>query len=63
MATQAYGDTVEMWPEDEDERALNERLRAAGVRLPTHSLDRPRELVKLRPAWLAFLLSLVRVRA
>jgi hypothetical protein len=46
-----------------DDRALDERLRAGGVRLATRSLDRPRVVVKPRPAWLARLLTLLRARA
>jgi hypothetical protein len=34
----------------------DEGLCAAGARIPARSLDRPRILVKPRPAWLAFLL-------
>jgi hypothetical protein len=63
MATQIDHETVEMWPEADEDRALNERLRAGGVRLATRSLDRPRVVVKPRPAWLARLLTLPRVRA
>ena len=44
-----------MW-DPEEERALEERLIAAGFRMPTKSLDRPRVLAKRRPAWLAFLM-------
>jgi len=46
----------------EEERALIERLKAAGYRMPTRSLDRPRQLAKRRPAWLAFLFSLLRAK-
>lgn len=62
MATRVDSETVEMWPTDEDERALNARLQAAGVQLPTTSLVRPREIAKARPAWLAFLLARVGMR-
>jgi hypothetical protein len=46
----------------EEERALDARLIAAGYRMPTRSLNRPRRLAKKRPRWLAFLYSLVRRR-
>lgn len=60
MATRVDSETVEMWPRDDDERALNERLRAAGVQLATTSLVRPREIAKSRPGWLAHVLNWVR---
>lgn len=41
---------------------LTERLRAAGIRVATHSLDRPRHVAKHRPRWLAFFLRVVGVR-
>lgn len=63
MATRVDSETVDMGPTDEDEGALNERLRAAGVRLATTSLVRPREIAKSRPGWLAYLLNRVGVRA
>lgn len=63
MATQVDRETMEMWPDDGEDGALKERLREGGVRLATQPLDRPREVVKLRPAWLAFLLTLLRPRA
>ena len=43
----------------EEEIPLEDRLRAAGIRLATRSTDRPRRAAKLRPRWLAFLLGLV----
>jgi hypothetical protein len=48
-----------VWDEEE-ERAYEERLKAAGFRFPTKSLDRPRIAVKPRPAWLAFLVRVAR---
>jgi hypothetical protein len=44
----------------EEEKALEARLIAAGYRMPTLPLDRPREAVKGRPPWLAFLVRLYR---
>ena len=46
----------------DEERALNERMIAAGYRMSTRSLDRPRQLARRRPAWLAFLFSLLRAK-
>jgi hypothetical protein len=48
-----------LWPRKDVDPELDARLRAAGVRIPTRSLDRPRVVVKPRPAWLAFLITLV----
>ena len=48
-----------LW-DPEEERALEERLVAAGMRLPTKSLDRARVAVRGRPPWLAFLVRLYR---
>ena len=45
-----------VWDPDE-ERALDERLVAAGMRLPTKSFDRPRVLARRRPRWKAFLIT------
>ncbi|HEX8906958.1 MAG TPA: hypothetical protein VF771_19055 [Longimicrobiaceae bacterium] len=59
MATQAGLEAVDKLPAVDEDRALQDRLRAAGVQLATRSLDRPRTPVKLRPRWLAFLLTLV----
>jgi hypothetical protein len=47
------------WDSD-DERALRERMAAAGYRMPTLPLARERHAVERRPAWLAFLFSLLR---
>jgi len=47
-----------MYPRRDVDPELDERLRAAGVRIATRSLDRPRILVKLRPTWLAFLIRI-----
>ncbi|HEX8243331.1 MAG TPA: hypothetical protein VF541_07540 [Longimicrobium sp.] len=44
-----------LW-DPEEEKALEQRLIAAGFRMPTKSLDRPRVLARRRPAWLAFLM-------
>ncbi|HSU16451.1 hypothetical protein [Longimicrobium sp.] len=46
----------------DEERALDARLIAAGYRMPTGSLNRPRRLAKKRPRWLAFLYSLMQGR-
>ena len=46
-----------------EERALDERLIAAGYRMPTRPLARPRPAAKRRPVWLAFLFSLLRLKA
>src|ERR1700741_434272 len=53
-------DPDEILPERDPEVAT--RLCDAGIRLATHSLDRPRVVVKRRPAWLAFLVAALRVR-
>jgi hypothetical protein len=56
------GDQAEVpqpaWDEEE-ERAFEERLKAAGFRFPTKSLDRPRIMPKKRPRWLAYLITLL----
>jgi hypothetical protein len=52
----------EFWPLPDRDPEVTERLRAAGVRLATASLDRPRRVAKRRPAWAAFLLTLLKVR-
>ena len=49
-------ETGELWPLPERDPEVAERLRAAGVRLATQSLDRPRRVARPRPSWLAFLL-------
>lgn len=46
----------ERWPRKDVDPDFDERMRAAGVRVPTRSLARPRYVAKQRPAWLAFLL-------
>jgi hypothetical protein len=48
-----------LWPRKDVDPAFDEEMRAAGFRIPTRSLDRPRVVVKPRPAWLAFLITLV----
>ena len=48
-----------LYPRKDVDPDFDERMRAAGVRIPTRSLHRPRILVKPRPAWLAFLITLV----
>jgi hypothetical protein len=53
---------AEIWPMPERDPEVTERLRAAGVRLATRSLDRPRRVARRRPAWLVFLLTLVGAR-
>jgi hypothetical protein len=63
MDTQTGRETGETWTQADEARALEERLRAGGVRLATKSLDRPRTVVKPRPAWLAFLMTLVSARS
>ncbi|HEX6749927.1 MAG TPA: hypothetical protein VF092_21725 [Longimicrobium sp.] len=47
--------------DDPEERALEARLIAAGYRMPTKSLDRPRQAVKKRPWWKAFFVRLFRL--
>ena len=59
MATQLNAEVADNLPRTDD-LELDERLRAAGVKLATTSLDRPRSPVRLRPRWLAFLLTLVK---
>ena len=49
---------AEWYPLLDRDPELTDRLRAAGVRVATHSLDRPRHVAKHRPRWLAFLLTL-----
>jgi hypothetical protein len=46
----------ERWPRKHVDPEYDGRMRAAGMRVPAHSLDRPRYVAKRRPAWLAFLL-------
>jgi hypothetical protein len=48
-----------LWPRKDVDPEFDEEMRAAGFRIPTRSLDRPRVVVKPRPAWLAFLITLV----
>jgi|GEM_PF-2734709 hypothetical protein len=48
-----------LYPRRDVDPEFDEEMRAAGFRIPTRSLHRPRVLVKPRPAWLAFLLTLV----
>ena len=54
-------DVPEIEWDEEEERALEARLIAAGYRMPTKSLDRPRYAVKKRPAWMAFFVRLFRL--
>lgn len=49
-------DEEERWPLLDRDPAVAARLREAGVRLATGSLDRERQVAKRRPAWLAFIL-------
>jgi hypothetical protein len=53
----------EIWPVPERDPEVAERMRAAGIRLATDSLDRPRRVAKPRPAWAAFLLTMLKVRS
>ena len=48
-----------LWPRKDVDPEFDEEMRAAGFRIPTRTLDRPRVVVKPRPAWLAFLINLV----
>jgi hypothetical protein len=54
--TEAEADAL--YPRKEADPAPHEEVRAAGFRVPTRSLHRPRILVKPRPAWLAFLIRI-----
>jgi len=45
-----------LWPRKDVDPEFDEQMRAIGARIPTRSLDRPRVVVRPRPAWLAFLL-------
>jgi hypothetical protein len=47
-----------LYPRRDVDPEFDAKMRAAGVRIPTRSLDRPRILVKPRPAWLAFLIRI-----
>jgi hypothetical protein len=47
-------------PEDDEDAAWLEQLRAAGVRLGNQNLGRTRVVGKQRPEWLAFILRAVR---
>jgi hypothetical protein len=47
--------------EAREEAEFLERLRAAGVKLATGELNRPRVIVKQRPRWLAFLVRTLRL--
>ncbi|HEX8905387.1 MAG TPA: hypothetical protein VF771_11120 [Longimicrobiaceae bacterium] len=63
MATKAKDTEIPRVEWDpEEERELREKLIAAGFRMPTKSLDRPRVAVKGRPRWLAFLVRLFRLQ-
>ena len=53
-------ETLELRPEDAEDRAFVEHLRANGVRVATGSLDRPRVIGKQRPPWLAFIIRTLR---
>ena len=46
----------ETWPRKDVDPEFDEEMRRLGARIPTRSLDRPRVVVKPRPAWLAFVL-------
>jgi len=48
-----------LWPRQDVDPEFDEAMRAAGFRIPTRSLDRPRVVVRPRPAWIAFLITLV----
>ena len=48
----------ERWPRRDDDSEFDAEMAAAGFRIPTRPLDRPRVVVKPRPGWLAFLLRL-----
>jgi hypothetical protein len=48
-----------LYPREDVDPEFDEAMRAAGARIPTRSFNRPRVLVKPRPAWLAFLITLV----
>jgi hypothetical protein len=48
-----------LWPRKDVDPEFDEQMRAMGARIPTRSLDRPRVVVRPRPAWLAFLITLV----
>lgn len=49
----------ERWPRKDVDPEYDAEMRALGFRIPTRSLDRPRVVVKPRPAWLAFLITLI----
>lgn len=53
------GAADEHWPRKDVDPEFDEEMRALGFRVPTRSLDRPRVVVKPRPAWLAFLITLI----
>lgn len=53
-------DTPPVEWDEEERRALKERLIAAGYRMPTKSLKRPRTLPKRRPRWMVFFISTYR---
>lgn len=60
MATQVTDAEADaLWPRKDVDPVFDEEMRAAGFRIPTRTLDRPRVVVKPRPAWLAFLITLV----
>jgi len=47
-----------LYPREDVDPEFDEKMRALGVRVPTRSFNRPRVLVKPRPAWLAFLIRI-----
>jgi len=49
----------ERWPRQNNDSEFDAEMAAAGFRIPTRPLDRPRVVVKPRPAWLAFLITLL----
>jgi hypothetical protein len=59
LARPADAELDALYPRKDVDPELDEAMRAAGARIPTRSFNRPRVLVKPRPAWLAFLITLV----
>lgn len=53
-------ETLDLWPEDADEQAFLEHLRANGVRLATGRWGGPYVLAKRRPWWLALIIRTLR---
>jgi hypothetical protein len=51
-----------IWPMPDRDHEGVERSRVLRIRPATQSLHRPRRVAKRRPAWLAFLLTLVGTR-